>query len=64
MGDEAIHADMPAGVKSWIRLGPDEAPRLRKAVYGLINAPLRWHLRLSSAMKEDGFTPLLRDECV
>ena len=64
MGDEAIHVDMPADVKSWIRLGPDEALRLRKAVYGLINAPLRWHLRLSGALKEAGFTPLLMDECV
>ena len=64
MGDEAIHVDMPADVKSWIRLGPDEALRLRKAVYGLINAPLRWHLRLSRALKEAGFIPLLMDECV
>ena len=38
--------------------------RLRKAVYGLINAPLRWHLRLSRALKEAGFIPLLMDECV
>ena len=31
--------------------------RLRKAVYGLINAPLRWHQRLSRALRQAGFVP-------
>ena len=63
-GDDAIYIEVPADIKSWLRLGPDEAMRLRKAVYGLINAPLRWHIRLSRALREAGFTPLQMDECV
>ncbi len=31
-GDDAIYVDMPADVKTWLRLGPDEALRLRKAM--------------------------------
>ena len=56
--------DMAANVTVWLRLGHDEAVRLRKAVYGLINAPLRWHMRLSRALRDAGFLPLLMDQCV
>ena len=64
IGEDAIFVDTPADVKTWMKLGPDEALRLRTAVYGLTNAPLRWHLRLSRALKEAGFIPLLMDEWV
>ena len=38
--------------------------RLRKAVYGFINAPLRWHQRLSRALRQAGFVSLQTDPCV
>ena len=38
--------------------------RLRKAVYGLINAPLRWHQKLSRALRQAGFVSLQMDPCV
>ena len=38
--------------------------RLRKAVYGLIHAPLRWHQRLSRAFRQAGFVSLQMDPCV
>ncbi len=40
-GEDAIYVDMPAGIKTWLRLEHGEAVRLRNAIYGLINAPLR-----------------------
>ena len=40
-GEDAIYVDVPPDIKKWLVLGHDEAVRLRKAVYGLINAPLR-----------------------
>ena len=45
-------------------MGPEDALRLRKAVYGLINAPLRWHQRLSRAVRQAGFVSLQMDPCV
>ena len=55
---------MPLDIQAGLKLGPDEAIRLRKAVYGLINAPLKWHQRLSRALRRVGFIPLQMDECV
>ena len=63
-GKDAIYVDLPQDIKGWLRLGPDEAIRLRKAVYGLINAPLQWHKRLSRALRQAGFIPMLMDECI
>ena len=38
--------------------------RLRKAVYGLINAPLRWHQRFGRALRQAGFVSLQMDPYV
>ena len=64
MTEDAIYVDLPADFKQWLRLGPDEAIRLRKAVYGKANAPLMWHRRLSRALSQAGFVPLPLDECI
>ena len=32
---DALHIDPPSDLKSWLNLGPEDALRLRKAVYGL-----------------------------
>ena len=37
---DAIFLEVPADIRPWLKLGQDEAVRLRKAVYGLVNAPL------------------------
>ena len=47
-----------------VEFGPEDVLRLRKAVYGLIHAPLRWHERLSRALREAGFVSLQMDPCV
>ena len=41
-GSDALYIDPPSDLKRWSNLGPEDVLRLRKAVYGLINAPLRW----------------------
>ena len=47
-----------------MKSGPEDVLRLRKAVYGFINAPLRWHQRLSRALRQAGFVPLQMDPCI
>ena len=64
LGADAIYVDLPPDIKAWLKLGSDEAVRLRNAVYGLINAPLKWHQRLSRALNRVGLIPLQMDECV
>lgn len=63
-GENSIFMQPPADLQRWLKLGPNEAIRLRKAVYGLVDAPRRWHLRLSRALRQAGFVPLLTDSCV
>ena len=63
-GRDALYIDPPSDLKRWLNLGPEDVLRLRKAVYGLINAPLRWHQRLSRALRQSGFVPLQMDPCI
>ena len=62
-GSDALYIDPPSDLNRWLNLGPEDVLRLRKAVYGLINAPLRWHQRLSRALRQAGFVPLQMDPC-
>ena len=63
-GSDVLYIDPLSDLKSWLNLGPEDVLRLRKAVYGLINAPLRWHQRLSRALRQAGFVSLQVDPCV
>ena len=63
-GSDALYIDPPSDLKRWLNMGPESVLRLRKAVYGLINAPLRWHQRLSRALRQAGFVSLQMDPCV
>ena len=63
-GSDALYIDPPSDLKRWLKLGPEDVLRLRKAVCGLINAPLRWHQRLSRALRQAGFVSLQMDSCV
>ena len=49
-GSDALYIDPPSDLKRWLKLGPEDVLRLRKAVYGLINVPLRWHQKLSRSL--------------
>ena len=40
-GENANYMLPPADLAKWLKLGPDGAVRLRKAVYGLVDAPRR-----------------------
>ena len=52
------------GSQSWLNLELEDVLKLRMTVYGLINAPLRWHQRLSRALRQAGFVSLQLDPCV
>ena len=40
-GSDALYIDPSSDLKRWLKLGPEDVLRLRKAVYGLIKAPLQ-----------------------
>ena len=61
---DALYIDPPSDLKRWLKLGPKDVLRLRTAVYGLINAPLRRHQRVSRALRQAGFVSLQMDPCV
>ena len=61
---DALYIDPPSDLKRWLKLRLEDVLRLRKAVYGLVNAPLRWHQRLSRALRQAGFVSLQMDPCV
>ena len=63
-GSDALYIDPPSDLKRWLNLGPEDVLRLRKAVYGLNNTPLRWQQRLSRALRHAGFVSLQMDPCV
>ena len=60
---DALYID-PRRSQSWLNLELEDVLKLRKTVYGLINAPLRWHQRLSRALRQAGFVSLQLDPCV
>ena len=62
--DLPLYIQPPADLANWLKLGPDEQIKLRKAVYGLVDAPRRWHQRLARELRNAGFVPLRTDECV
>ena len=63
-GSDALYIDPPSDLKRWLKLGPEDVLRLRKAVYGLINVPPRWHQKLSRSLRQAGFVSLPMDPCV
>ena len=63
-GSDALYINPPSDLKCWLNLGPENVLRLRKAVCGLINAPLRLHQGLSRALRQAGFVSLQMDPCV
>ena len=59
-----LYIDPLSDLKRWLKLGPEDVLRLGKALHGLIHAPLRWHQKLSRALRQDGFVKLQMDPCV
>ena len=62
-GSDELYIDPPSDLKRCLKLEAEDVLRLRKAVCGLVNAPLRWHQRLSRALRQAGFMSLQMDPC-
>ena len=65
-GDEDIRnifISPPDDVRQMLNLDNETVLRLRKAVYGLVNAPKRWWDRLKKSLIEHGFTSCALDPC-
>ena len=50
-------------VRRMLNLDHETVLRLRKAVYGLVNAPKKWWDRLKKSLIEHGFTSCALDPC-
>ena len=62
-GSDALFIDPPSDLKRriWdLKMCWD----CGRTVYGLINAPLRWHQRLRRALQQAGFVSLQMDPCI
>lgn len=65
-GDEDIRnifISPPDDVRQMLNLDHETVLRLRKAVYGLVNAPKKWWDRLKTSLVEHGFTSCALDPC-
>ena len=65
-GDEDIRnifISPPDDVRQMLNLDHETVLRLRKAVYGLVNAPKKWRDRLKTWLIEHGFTSDALDPC-
>ena len=65
-GDEDIRnifISPPDDVRQMLNLDHVTVLRLRKAVYGLVNAPKKWWDRLKTSLVEHGFTSCALDPC-
>ena len=65
-GDEDIRnifISPPDDVRQMLNLDNETVLRLRKAVYGLVNAPKKWWDRLKKSLIEHGFTSCALDPC-
>lgn len=59
-----IYSNPPEDVKEMLQMGSKQLFRIRKAVYGLLNAPRRWMEKLSQELKKLGWIPCTLDNCV
>ena len=65
-GDEDarnIFISPPDDVRQMLNIDHETVLRLRKAVYGLVNAPKKWWDRLKKSIIEHGFTSCALDPC-
>ena len=65
-GDEDIRnifISSPDDVRQMLNFDHETVLRLRKAVYGLVNAPKKWWDRLKTSLIEHGFTSCALDPC-
>ena len=53
----------PDDVRDIVKLSSESMLRLRKAVYGLVNAPKKWWDRLNRSLLNHGFTSCALDPC-
>ena len=54
----------PDDVRKMLNVDHETVLRLRKAVYGLVNAPKKWWDRLRKSLIQHGFTSCSLDPCV
>ena len=59
-----IYGDPPSDAKEELGMHPQDVFRIRKAVYGLLNAPRKWLEKLFKELKGLGWKQSSLDNCV
>ena len=63
--DRSVALEIPADARKMLKLGPNDVLLLRKAVYGLSDAPLRWFRTLDDVLVNRlGMTRSVLDPCL
>ena len=62
--EREIYGDPPSDVKEELGMNPKDVFRIRKAVYGLLNAPRKWLEKLARELKGLGWKQSSLDNCV
>ena len=59
-----IYGEPPDDVKEYLGMSPQQLFRVRKAVYGLLNAPRRWMDKLAKELENTGWVRSKLEPCV
>ena len=59
-----IYGEPPNDVKQYLGMSDKELFRIRKAIYGLLNAPRKWVEKLWKELRNDGWTQSTLEPCV
>ena len=60
--NEDIYIRVPATYQA--RKGPGHVLKLKKSLYGLVQAPMYWYRHLRAALEDEGLTPSEFDPCM
>lgn len=62
--DRMIFGEPPPDVKDYLGMSQKELFRIRKAIYGLLNAPRKWVEKLWKELRNDGWVQSVLEPCV
>ena len=59
-----IFGNPPDDVKTYLGMTKDQGFRIRKAIYGLLNAPRQWLSKLAKELKNQGWKQCVLEPCI
>lgn len=62
--NEHLFGDPPQEVRDFLSMKPSDVLRIKKVIYGLLNAPRAWMDKLSKVLEEQGWQKSRLEQCV